>query len=65
MDNFGNLIHPNDHQGWVYSMNELLTNNMKLKVYGEKAREIIERDFKIERFNNDLLKLIQNILCTV
>jgi glycosyltransferase involved in cell wall biosynthesis len=63
--NFGNLIHPNDHHGWANSMNELLTNNMKLKSFGEKAREIIERDFKIERFNNDLLNLIQDILCTL
>ena len=63
--NFGNLIHPNDHHGWANSMNELLTNKMKLKSFGEKAREIVERDFKIERFNNDLLNLIQNIVCTL
>lgn len=61
-DGFGLQIKPRNSQDWANAMNEFLKNNDKALEMGNRGRAIVERDFTIERFNQDVLRFIQTIL---
>ena len=61
-DGFGIQIKPRDAQGWTVAMNQLQKDHEKALEMGNRGREIVERDFTIERFNNDVLRFIDTIL---
>ena len=61
-DGFGTEIKPRDAQGWAHAMNQLLLDSQKTKEMGNRGREIVERDFTIERFNQNVLQFIRTIL---
>ncbi len=59
---FGKLIKPQDSKGWTFAMNFLLQNQELVRSYGETGRRLAEKEFTIERFNQDLLLFLQQIL---
>ena len=59
---FGIVIKPRDVQGWVNAINHLHQDHEKALGMGNRGREIVERDFTIERFNQDVLEFIETIL---
>ena len=61
-DFFGMHIKPRDTMGWVHAMNNLLQDHTNTLRMGNQGREIVERDFTIERFNKDILGFIETIL---
>tara|TARA_B100001093_G_C26858391_1_gene1028596 strand:+ start:6927 stop:7952 length:1026 start_codon:yes stop_codon:yes gene_type:complete len=60
--NFGMLIAPQDYHGWSESMNRLIDDSTFANSFGERAREIVEKEFKIERFNREVNSFISNCL---
>ena len=58
-DEFGIQIKPRDALGWTHAMNHLYKDHEKATEMGNRGREIVERDFTIERFNQDVLKFIE------
>ena len=61
-DGFGFQIKPRDIRGWVDAMNHLHKDHKKALAVGYRGREIVERDFTIDRFNQDILGFIETIL---
>ena len=61
-DEFGIQIKPRNAQGWAKAMNELLKKNEKALEMGNRGREIVERDFTIDRFNQNIIKFIEKIV---
>ena len=61
-DGFGMQIKPKDAQGWTQAMNHLQEDHEKALRMGNRGRVIVERDFTIERFNQDVLRFIDTIL---
>ena len=61
-DGFGFQIKPRDIRGWVDAMNHLHKDHKKALAMGYRGREIVERDFTIDRFNQDILEFIKTIL---
>ena len=61
IDGFGIQIKPRDSQGWSHALNYMLSNHEKTLAMGNRGREIVEHDFTIERFNNDVSHFIKNI----
>ena len=61
-DGFGMHIKPKDTMSWVDAMNYLLKNHEKAINMGNRGREIVERDFTLERFNQDVIEFIDSIL---
>ena len=61
-DGFGIQLKPRDAQGWADEMNHLQEDHEKALEMGNRGREIVERDFTIERFNQDVLGFIETIL---
>jgi len=61
-DGFGLQIKPRDIRGWVDAMNHLHKDHKKVLAMGYRGREIVERDFTIDRFNQDILGFIETIL---
>jgi glycosyltransferase involved in cell wall biosynthesis len=59
---FGMHLKPKDTEGWSEAMNSLLKNHNKASVMGKKGRKIVENDFTIERFNQNVIGSINNIL---
>ena len=59
---FGTLIKPRDAQGWTQAMNQLQEVHEKALEMGNRGRKIVEQDFTIERFNQDVLEFIKTIL---
>ena len=57
---FGKLIEPKDYKGWASAMNELIENKEVAQTLGENGRKIAETNFSIERFNRDVVSLIQD-----
>jgi glycosyltransferase involved in cell wall biosynthesis len=62
MDGFGIQIKPRDAQGWTEAMNQLQKDHEKAMKMGQRGRLIVERDFTIDRFNQDVLDFIQTNL---
>jgi len=60
--NFGMLIEPQDSQGWSDSMNRIIDDKVFANSCGEKGRKIVENEFTIERFNNDIASFISEVL---
>ena len=58
---FGIQIKPSDVQGWVLAMKHLQEDHEKALEMGTRGREIVERDFTIERFNQDVIGFIESI----
>ena len=58
IDGFGRQMKPRDAQGWVQEMNHLHEDHEKALEMGNRGRKIVERDFTIERFNDDVLRFI-------
>jgi glycosyltransferase involved in cell wall biosynthesis len=58
---FGKLIEPQDSKGWTHAMNDLLVNENVARKLGETGRQLVERDFTIERFNRDVLEFIKEL----
>ena len=61
-DGFGIQIKPRDARCWADAMNHLQEDHEKALELGNRGRKIVERDFTIERFNNDVLRFIDTIL---
>jgi len=61
-DGFGMQIKPRDARCWADAMYHLQADHEKALELGNRGREIVERDFTIERFNNDVLRFIDTIL---
>ena len=61
-DGFGMQIKPRDARCWADAMNHLQEDHEKALELGNRGREIVELDFTIERFNNDVLRFIDTIL---
>ena len=61
-DGFGMQIKPRDNQSWTRAMNHLLKDHENAIEMGNQGREIVERDFTIERFNQDVLDFIGTVL---
>ena len=61
-DGFGIQIKPRDARCWADAMNHLQEDHEKTLELGNRGREIVERDFTIERFNNDVLRFVDTIL---
>ena len=60
-DEFGIQIKPRDAQGWINAMNLLHEEHEKALEMGNRGRKIVEQDFTIERFNQDVLGFIETI----
>ncbi len=60
-DGFGLQLKQRDAQGWTQAMHHLLKDHEKALGMGNRGREIVERDFTIERFNKDVLEFIEAI----
>ena len=60
-DGFGIQIKPKDTLGWTSAMNHLQEDHEKALSMGNRGREIVERDFTIKRFNQDVLEFIETI----
>ena len=61
-DGFGLQIKPRNSQDWAHAMNEFLKNKDKALEMGNRGRAIVEQDYTIERFNQDILYFIKTIL---
>jgi len=61
-DCFGMQINAGDPEGWTQAMNHLHQNDRKVLEMGNRGRRIVEKDFTIERFNQDVLRFVQTIL---
>ena len=61
-DEFGIQIKSRDAQGWAHAMNHLHQDHEKAMKIGQRGRLIVERDFTIDRFNQDVLDFIQTNL---
>lgn len=61
-DAFGMQIKPRDVQGWAHAMHHLQEDHEKALEMGNRGREIVEQDFTIERFNQNILKFIETIV---
>ena len=59
---FGIQIKPRDAQGWTHAMNHLQEDHEKVLEMGKRGRKIVERDFTIERFNQEVIEFIETIL---
>jgi len=57
-DGFGMQIKPRDARCWADAMNHLQEDHEKALELGNRGRKIVERDFTIERFNDDVLRFI-------
>jgi glycosyltransferase involved in cell wall biosynthesis len=61
IDGFGIQIKPRDAQDWIQKMNHLHKDHETVIGMGNRGRKIVERDFTIERFNQDVLDFIETI----
>jgi glycosyltransferase involved in cell wall biosynthesis len=61
-DGFGIQIKPRDAEGWTQAMNYLREDHEKALEMGNRGCEIVDQDFTIERFNQDVLEFIEIIL---
>ena len=61
-DGFGLQIKPRNSLDWAHAMNELLKNNEKALEMGNRGHAIVEQDYRIERFNQDVLQFIKKII---
>jgi glycosyltransferase involved in cell wall biosynthesis len=61
-EGFGIQIKSRDAEGWIKAMNLLHEDHEKASKMGDRGREIVERDFTIERFNQNVLQFIKTIL---
>ena len=60
--NFGLLIDPQDVQGWVDAMNRIIDDPVFADSCGKAGRNIVEKEFTIERFNRDVISFINDII---
>ena len=61
-DGFGIQIKARDAMGWFHAMNYLISKSERSLEMGNRGREIVERDFTIDRFNKDVFEFIKKIL---
>ncbi len=61
-EGFGMQIKPRDTKGWTYAMNHLIKNYDKALKMGNRGRNIVEKDFTINRFNKNLLDFFETSL---
>ena len=59
--NFGLSINPYDTKDWVRAMNSLLDNQEKRFNMGDTGRKIVERDFRIDHFNKEVINFIDRL----
>lgn len=59
---YGYNIKPFDSLDWSQKMNILLNNNKLRNEYGFNGRKIVENDFSIKSFNENLLSFIRKII---
>ena len=64
-DGFGIQIKPRDAQGWSQAMNHLRRDHEQALKMGIRGREIVERDFTIERFNKDVVEFMETTIAKV
>jgi len=62
IDGFGMQVKPQDAQDWTTAMNIFVQDHEKVLAMGDRGREIVVRDFTIERFNKDVLGFIKTII---
>ena len=61
-DGFGIQIKPRDVRGWTLAMNHLHEDHENALRLGNRGRDIVKKDFTIERFNRDIVKFVSKIL---
>ena len=54
-------IKPKDTKGWTYAMNYIIKNYDKALQMGNRGRNIVEKDFTINRFNKNLLDFLRPV----
>lgn len=59
---FGFIVDPDDSYGWARSMNEIIRNPLSSKQMGNQGRMIAESEFSTERFDNEVLVFLKEIL---
>lgn len=59
---FGYLIEPQDSNGWTRYMQEVIDHPLASEQIGTIGRSIAEREFSIERFDQEVLAFLQEIL---
>ena len=61
---FGIQIKPKDIGSWAQNMNYLIENPKKNLEFGNRGREIVERDFAIDQFNKKTIGFVEEITST-
>ena len=61
-DGFGMQINAGDPEGWTHAMNHIHKQHKQALRMGNRGREIVERDFTIDRFNQDVLDFVKSII---
>jgi glycosyltransferase involved in cell wall biosynthesis len=61
-DGFGMEIKAGDAEGWTHAMNHVHKQHKQALRMGNRGREIVERDFTIDRFNQDVLYFVKSII---
>ena len=59
---FGELIQPQDYNGWSVSMNKILNNIVQSKVLGQRGRQFAENNFSNKIFNHNFLCAFNKII---
>jgi glycosyltransferase involved in cell wall biosynthesis len=59
---FGELIKPQDFNGWSVSMNKILHNKDISILWGERGRKLAESHFTLNRFNDNFLSALNEII---
>ncbi len=59
---FGRLIQPKNPQDWACAMNQLIVDEQSALELGENGRRIAEKDFTVDRFNQDIVSFIKETL---
>ena len=59
---FGELIQPQDFNGWTVSMNKILHNREQSILLGERGRKLVESQFSLSRFNDNFLSALNGII---
>lgn len=61
---FGELIQPQDFNGWSVSMKKILNNREQSILWGERGRKFAESHFTLNRFNDNFLSALNGIIAT-
>ena len=58
----GYLINEKDYTEFIHSLESLKSDNEKIKIYGENSFKIIDENYNIEKYQNDITKVYDRLL---